>query len=155
MENDRSVDAILFAKIARIASGSHLQVDAIPDHDLRRLDAEALQTLHLGSGHANHFGAAIQQTDLVRAKIMARDFIVAFLAQMGAGRGDHRHALEFGRVQADIHEAVVRQRADVKQIGIDGAKRLGQSQNAERRRPVLGLPSPIGHHAQQTSSPPP
>ncbi len=91
----------------------------------------------------------LQHRDLMRLKIVLHDRVVAGLAEMRARRGHHRHSAELTGMQPGIHQTVVRERADVNEVGIAGAQRLRQSWDKERRPPVLRLPSPIGREAQQ------
>ena len=82
---------------------------------------------------------------------MLHDLMAARLAKVRAGRGDHRKVAQFTGVESGVHQAVVRQRADVEEIGIDLAQGFRQSGNAKRRPPVLRLPSPIGHEPKESS----
>jgi len=82
--------------------------------------------------------------DLVRPQVVSCDFVVILFAQVSTRRSDHGHAVEFRRVQTGVHQAGVGQRTDVKQISVNIAQRLRQSGNAEGRRPILCLPSPVG-----------
>jgi hypothetical protein len=75
--------------------------------------------------------------------------VIAGLAEMRTRRRHHRHSAQLTGMQPGIHHAVVRKRANVKEVGIAGAQRLRQSRNRERRPPVLRLPSPIGRQSQQ------
>ena len=104
-----------------------------------------------GLRHAQNFATAAQHLELMRAKIVLFDFVIAGFAEMRTGRSDDWDIAQLACVQSGVHDAVVGQRADVDKVGAGFVQGFGESRYAKRWAPMLRLPAPVGHQTQQAS----
>ena len=85
----------------------------------------------LRARHAEDLLAVPQDFYLMLPQIMLRHGVAARFTQMRARSGHYGQVAQLTSVQSGIHHAVVRQWADMNQVGIDFAQCLGEARHAE------------------------
>src|SRR3974390_725639 len=90
-----------------------------------------------------HLVAMPQQRDLMGLEIVSDHVIALGFAQMCAWGSDHRYVPGLARLQAGIHEVVLRKWAYNKNVCMGVWQSVIESGNTKSRSPELRLPSPV------------